>query len=486
MADDSLAARLAGLSPAKLALLERRLSSRRDLTRPTIPRRDRQEPVPLSFAQWRLWFLEQLRPGTHTWNTPIVSRLSGPLDHSTLRKALAIVVQRHSTLRTVFVAPGGELEPRVVLKDQAVEVAVVDVDDGDVERLVGEEVRRPFDLSADIMVRARVLRTGAEDHVLVLVAHHIACDGWSKGLLVSELCTAYDALCTGAEPVLPEMSIEYADFSAWQRRWLTGDTLERLVAYWKARLQGHAPSINLPTDRPRPARQAFRGAIERVAVPATLVDTAAALGREEGATLFMTMMGAFKALLHAYTGQQDILVGSPAAMRNLPELEPIIGFFANTLVYRTDLSGGPSFRALLGRVRETALGALAHQDLPFEKIVEAVNPPRDPSRNPLVQVNLRVEGREPEVRLHGVRSKPLVLDPGIARFDLAIELGVTDDGLDGYLEYDSALFDRSTAVTFAGDFLEILEAVIASPDRSLTELAPVRRIRARRERAAIG
>src|SRR5207244_13340691 len=182
--------------------------------------------------------------------------------------------------------------------------------------------------------------------------------------------------CAGAEPVLPEMSIEYADFSTWQRRWLTGDTFERLVAYWRATLLGHAPSIELPIDHPRPARQTFRGAVEHVAVSAGLVEAATALGREEGATLFMTVMAAFKALLHAYTGQEDVLVGSPAAIRNLPELEPMIGFFANTLVYRTDLSGRPSFRALLARVRETALGALAHQDLPFEKIVEAVNPPR--------------------------------------------------------------------------------------------------------------
>jgi pipecolate-incorporating enzyme len=478
MGDDPLAARLTGLSPAKLALLERRLSSPHDKTRTTIPRRDPREPVPLSFAQWRLWFLEQLRPGTHAWNTPIAARLNGPLDYSALRRALALVVQRHSPLRTVFIAPRGTLEPRVALKEQPIELAVVDVDGEDVEGLVGEEVSRPFDLSADLMVRAHLLRSGVAEHVLVLVAHHIACDGWSKGLLVSELCTAYDALCAGAEPVLPKMSIEYADFSAWQRRSLTGETLERLVAYWRARLQGHAPSIELPTDRPRPARQAFQGATEQVAVPAGLVDAATALGREEGATLFMTIMAAFKAWLHAYVGQEDVLVGSPASMRNLPELESMIGFFANTLVYRTDLSGRPSFRALLGRVRETALGALAHQDLPFEKIVEAVNPPRDPTRHPLVQVSLRVEGSEPDVRLRGLRSEPLALDPGIARFDLAVELGVTDEGLAGYLEYDAALFDRSTAVTLARDFVEILEAVLASPDRPLTELAPMRRIRA--------
>jgi Condensation domain len=483
--DKASAARLAGLSPAKLALLERRLSNRGAPTGPTIPRRDPREPDQLSFAQWRLWFLEQLRPGTHTWNTPVATRLAGPLDYAALRGALAIVVQRHATLRTAFVVPSGH-QPQIVLSDREVDLVIVDADAGEVERLVEEEVRQPFDLSTDLMLRARLLRVGAEDHVLVLVAHHIACDGWAKGLLVSELCTAYNALCAGAQPVLAELPIEYADFSAWQRRWLTGETLERLAAYWRDRLQGHAPSIELPTDRPRPARQAFVGAIERVAVPADIVDAATALGRQEGATLFMTMLGAFKALLHARSGQEDVLVGSPAAMRNLPELESIVGFFANTLVYRTDLSGQPSFRTLLGRVRETALGALAHQDLPFETIVQTVNPPRDPSRNPLVQVNLRVEGREPELRLAGVRSAPLVLDPGIARFDLAIELGVTDDGLEGYLEYDSALFDRATAVTFARDFLDILTAVIASPDRPLAELEPVRQIRARGGSAASG
>jgi Condensation domain len=486
MAHDGGAAHPAGLSAAKRALLERRLASAREQTRPTIPRRDPEQAVPLSFAQWRLWFLEQLRPGTHTWHTPLAARLSGPLDYGALRRALETVVGRHATLRTVFVPSGGKLQPRVALTDRTAQFLVDDADEANVQQLVDAEVRRPFDLSADVLVRARVLRTGPEQHVLVLVAHHIACDGWSKGLLVSELCTAYDALCAGAEPELRPLAIDYADFSCWQRRWLTGETLERLLAYWKARLHGHPRSIALPTDRPRPARQGFEGAVERVAVPARLAGAVAALGREEGATPFMTMLAAFKVLLYAHCGQEDILVGSPAAMRSLPELEPIIGFFANTLVYRTNLSGRPSFRVLLARVRETALGALAHQDLPFEKVVEVVNPPRDPGCNPLVQVNLRVEGREPQVRLRGVTSETLVLDPQIARFDLAIELGASDDGFEGYLEYDSALFDRSTAVTFARDFVEVLEAVIDSPDELLTELAPVHRIRARRTSAAIG
>ncbi len=190
----------------------------------------------------------------------------------------------------------------------------------------------------------------------------------------------------------------------------------------------------------------------------------------------MTLMAAFKALLYAHSGQDDVLVGSPAAMRDRPELERVIGFFANTLVYRTDLSGSPSFRELVGRVRDTAIGVYAHQDLPFEKVVEALKPPRDPSRNPLVQVNMRVEGREPELQLRGLRATPLVIDPGIARFDLAIELGATDDGYAGYLEYDAALFDSDTAAAFARDFTSLLEAAVDSPDRPLATLAPVRQI----------
>jgi non-ribosomal peptide synthetase component F len=266
----------------------------------------------------------------------------------------------------------------------------------------------------------------------------------------------------------------------WQRRWLTGDTLDRLTRYWRERLAGHVPALTIPTDRPRPRTPAFRGAVEWISVPGALATPLIAIGREEGATAFMTLLAAFKVLLHTLSGQDDVLVGSPAAMRNRPELERLIGFFANTLVYRTDLSGGPGFRALVQRVRATALGVYAHQDLPFERVVEAVAPARDPSRNPLVQANLRVEGREPAVSLRGVRATPLVVDPGIARFDLAIELGATDDGFAGYLEYDSALFEPATAVRFAQDFQTVLAAVVSSPDRPLGALGPVRGIVRRR------
>ncbi len=489
-----IAARLAGLSPAHRALLEQRMAGNRDQARARdgsrqgVPARDPGAPVPLSFAQWRLWFLEQLRPGTHAWNTAVANRLTGSLDVDALRRALALVVERHATLRTVFVVEKGNPRP-VVVASPSVDIPVTDlttVPAGEraaaAQRLVEEEVRRPFDLAADLMVRACLLRTAPDEHVLVVIAHHIACDGWSKGLLLSELCTAYDAFATGVAPEFADLPIDYADFAVWQRGWLTGDNLERLSAFWRERLAGAPPALELLTDRPRPATQAFAGAAELLDVPADVADAAAALGRSERATPFMTLLAAFTLLLHVRTGADDVLVGAPAAMRNSPELEPLIGFFANTLTYRTDLSGNPTFRSLVGRVRDTAVDVYRHQDLPFEKVVEVVRPPRDVSRNPIVQVNMRVEGREPQVRLHGIAAEPIVVDPGIARFDLAIELGATDDGYSGYLEYNTDLFDRETAQGFASDFRALLAAAVAAPDVPVDELGAAREIRLRRER----
>jgi hypothetical protein len=437
----------------------------------------------MSFAQWRLWFLEQLRPGTNAWNTPVVARLHGPLNIAALRGSLAIVVERHATLRTVF-EPSDVLATPVVLADPPVQVPVVDLErepapELSVQRLVAEEVRRPFDLESDLMVRVRLLRLAPEDHVFILVAHHIACDGWSKGVLLEDLSAAYNAICDGDDPSLPDLPMTYADHAAWQRRWLTGENADRLSAYWRDRLAGHAPALALRTDRRRPPMQEFRGAVEWLAVPSALADAAAALARRERATPFMTVLAAFKALLHGHSGQDDLLVGSPAAMRDQPGTERIVGLFANTLVYRTDLSGEPSFRELVARVRATALGVYQHQGLPFDKIVEAVRPRRDASRNPLVQVNLRLEGSEPRLTLCGLRCEPVVIDPGLARFDLAIELGATEDGLAGYLEYNTELFEQPTAAALARDFVAVLAAAVASPDRPLADLEPMRAIRAR-------
>jgi hypothetical protein len=316
-----------------------------------------------------------------------------------------------------------------------------------------------------------------DDHVLVLVAHHIACDGWSKGLLIGELGTAYDAIVAGRSPELPELPLEYADFAAWQHQRLSGRRLEELTAYWRERLAGHAPALELPADHPRSQTQAFVGAVEWLSVPGALAEQARAVGREERATPFMTLLSAFYALLYALSGQRDLLVGSPSAMRTHPELEHVVGLFANTLVYRTEIEGEPSFRALIRAVRETALGVYAHQELPFEKIVEALRPPRDASRNPLVQINMRVEGREPELTLHGLDVEAIPIDPQIARFDLAIELGETDDGYAGYLEYDRALFSPATAARHAAGYVDVLADAVAHPDVPILALASLRRVR---------
>lgn len=475
MSDETLAARFADLTPEAREFLRRRLASRRAADGLAVPRRDPTRPVPVSFAQWRLWFLEQLRPGTNAWNTPVAARLTGPLDVAALHRALQLLVDRHATLRTVFRAHGGNPEP-VAVEDARLDLGVLG---GDSARdFVEREVAQPFDLERDLMLRARLLRLSADEHVLVLVAHHIACDGWSKRLLLDELSTAYAALARGEAPTLPELPIEYADYALWQRDRLSGETLERLMTYWRQRLAAAPPALELPTDHPRPQRQAFEGALHWLEVPADLARAAIALGRAERATPFMTMLAAFKALLFARSGQEDVLVGSPAAMRTHPELESIVGLFANTLVYRTSLAGAPTFRQLLQRVRETAIGVYQHQDLPFEKIVEAARPLRDPSRNPLVQVNMRVEGPEPRLALAGLQAEPIEIDPGIARFDLAIELAATGDGFGGYLEYDAALFEPATARAYADGFMAILREAVSAPDTPLTELGSVRAVRA--------
>ncbi len=478
---DALAARLERLSAQERAVLARRLADRRAQQDWSIRPRQEGAEVPMSFAQWRLWFLEQLMPGTNAWNAAVAARIDGPLNAPALERSLEHLVQRHPTLRTVFAAPGGKPRPVPLEGTQAeLTLPAVDAEQDAIRGLVEAEIARPFDLERDLMLRARLIRLGAEDHVLVLVAHHIAVDGWSKGLLLEDLAAAYEALAGGDEPHLPELGIEYADFAIWQRSRLSGARLQELIEYWRSRVAGAPAALELPTDHPRPRTQSFRGAVRWVEMPGSLVKPLLARGRAERATPFMTMLAAFKAMVHAQTGQDDILVGSPAAMRTHPELERIVGCFANTLIYRTSLAGAPSFRQLLARVRETALGVYAHQELPFEKVVEAVAPPRDPSRNPLVQVNMRLEGEEPQLRLAGTRCEPIVLDPGVARFDLAIELAPEGDGLGGYLEYDTALFDAASAETFAGDFVAILRALAASPDEPITELEPVRAIRARR------
>ncbi|MFL6253473.1 MAG: amino acid adenylation domain-containing protein, partial [Pyrinomonadaceae bacterium] len=442
-----------------------------------IARASRAAGLPLSFAQQRLWFLDQLQPGSAAYNIPVAIRLEGALDHSALRRSLAEVVRRHETLRTIF--DGAEGEPRqVVVESSTIVPAIVDlrgVPDAartqEVDRLIIEEARRPFDLTRGPLLRLTLLHTDEDEHVALLTMHHIISDGWSMDVFVRELAALYEAHRTGAPSTLAPLPIQYADYAVWQREWLRGATLDAQLAFWKEQLRGAPGQLELPTSRPRPAVQTYTGATTSFTLPADVSARLRELSRREGATLFMTLLAAFDVFLARYTGQADIVVGSPVAGRNRTEVEGLIGFFVNTLVLRADLSGDPTFRELLARVRETALGAYAHQDVPFEKLVEELQPVRDLSRSPLFQVMFVLQNRAVEtLELPGLKLTTLSSERGAAKFDLTVTLEETTDELEGSFEYNSDLFDEQTIRRMIGHFSTLLAAVAAAPHSSISTL----------------
>jgi hypothetical protein len=475
-----LGKRIDGLSPEKRALLEQRLLQQRAAavsTADAIPRRLAGDPAPLSFSQQRLWFLDQLEPGAPTYNAALPMLVRGPLDVAALRSALETVTARHEAVRTVFAVEGGE-PAQVVLDDWSFELPVIDVShlspDGrqaEASRLLREESRRPFDLSSDLMLRATIVRLGPDEHILLFQEHHIAFDGWSDRIMFDELAEIYAAQQARRTPQLPELPIQYRDFALWQQRRMQGEFLEEHLSYWRRQLSGAPALLELPTDFPRPQVQTYEGAHHYLSLPSGLALGVRELSRQESTTPFMTLLAAFAGLLYRLTGEDDILVGSPIANRGRAELEGLIGFFSNTLVLRTRVSGNPTFRQLLRRAREVALGAYAHQDLPFEKVVEAVGPVRNPGANPLFQVNFRVQtGVTTPLELPGLSITPMQLDVGFSRFDLAVELQLLDDGLRGYLEYNTALFRQETATKLGRVLGDFLGDVVASPDTPLLAL----------------
>ena len=353
---------------------------------------DARERIPLSFAQQRLWFLDQYEPNSSVYNIPSALRLKGSLDIAALEQSLNEIVRRHESLRTTFAAVDGE-PLQLIAPALRMSVPITDLThhsasdrEHEAQRLATEQAREPFDLSQGPLLRVLLLCLGQDDHVLVLSMHHIVSDGWSRGVFYHELSMLYQAYTQGNPSPLSELPIQYADFAVWQRQWLQGEVLEDQLSYWKKQLAGAPALLQLPTDRPRPAVQSYRGAVQSIELSQELTQGLQALSARQGVTLFMTLLAVFQTLLYRYTGQNDIVVGSPIANRNRAEIEGLIGFFVNTLVLRTDLSGNPTFKELLTRVRETALGAYTHQDLPFEKLVEELHPQRSLSRSPLVQV----------------------------------------------------------------------------------------------------
>ena len=481
---EGLTARRAKLSPAKKDLLERRLQgklphgSSTDGSKPgSIPRRSQPGPAPLSFAQERMWFLDQLEPGNPAYNRPVYLRLMGGLNVAVLEKSLNEIVDRHEALRTVFQATDGR-PAQVVTPTLTLSLPVVDLHnlpeaerEEEVRRLTTEEAQRPFDLAQGPFLKAALLKLGEEEHLLLLFMHHIVFDGWSVGVLHRELTALYEAFSTGEPSPLPELPIQYADFAHWQRGWMDGDILQEGLAYWRQGLDGAPAVLELPTDRPRPAVQTSRGASQSMTLPKTLSKSLKVLSQGEGVTIFMTLLAAFGTLLHRYTGQDDIVVGSPIAGRNRAEMEGLIGVFINTLVLRTDFSGNPTFRELLGRVRETALGAYAHQNLPFEKLVEELKPERNLSHTPLFQVMFNYEDFPDKfTETQGLRIDEFGFDNKVALFDLTLEIVSKDEELSCIFEYNTDLFEEATIERMLGNYETILGGIVAAPEQRLSHL----------------
>jgi amino acid adenylation domain-containing protein len=440
-------------------------------------------PVPrtgklaLSFAQQRLWFFDQLEPGLPAYNIPAAVRLKGPFNLAALEHSLDEIVRRHESLRTSFGKIDGQptqvIAPTLTIKLPLVDLRKVPATERETEvlRLVAAEAQRSFDLSQGPLVRGTVLRLGDEEHVGLLTMHHIVSDGWSTGILVRELATLYVAFCAGSSSPLPALPIQYADFAHWQRQWLQGEVLETQIGYWKKQLAGAPALIDLPTDHPRPAVQTFRGARQTLVLPKHLQEGLKAISRREGMTQFMTWLAAFNVLLYRYTSQDDLIVGTPIANRNRLETEDLIGCFVNALALRTDLSGNPSFRELLRRVREVCLVAYGHQDVPFDRLVEELHVKRDLSRNPLFQVMFVLNNTSPRtIELPGLTLSPVEGDSETAHFDLTLQILDTEQELTAALVYNTDLFEAATMARMLGNFWTLLEAMVADPDQHLSDL----------------
>lgn len=433
--------------------------------------------APLSYAQQRLWFIDQLEPNQATYNIPVAVRITGPLDVTALQKTVQEIVNRHETLRTRFESVSGQpqqiIEEHAAIELQSFDLSVMGLQEREAEaqRLVFAEAYTPFDLGAAPLLRVRMLKLDAEEHVLAMTMHHIVSDAWSVSILIREVSELYRAFIAGRPSPLPELPIQYSDYSAWQREWLKDDVLLRQLDYWKTQLANAAP-LELPSDHPRPAARTYRGATIPLSFPLQLTNKLKELSRKQGATLYMCLLAAFQTLLSRYSGQPDITVGTPIAGRRHPETEGLIGFFINTLVMRSDLSGDPDFLALLQSVKRVTLEAFANQDLPFEKLVEALQPDRHLSRAPLFQVAFAVQNVPPSSLNFGEATlSNVAVDSGTAKFDMWVPLVETPEGLQGVIQYSTDLFEPGTIHRMISHFQHLLSSVVSSPDHSISTLS---------------
>jgi amino acid adenylation domain-containing protein len=456
---------------------ERKPSGSASAARPHgIPRRAAGGEIPPSFAQQRLWFLDKLEPGSSAYNVPVLLRVQCTLDVPSLIRSLEEIVRRHEALRTVFPAPNGQ-PVQSILPPFSIEPGGEDLrqlpresrERIGLERAT-EETRKTFDLARGPLFRVHLWKLEDDLHLLLLSIHHIACDGWSVGIIIRELAALYEAFSAGAPSPLPEPEIQYADFALWQREFLRGETLNRQMAYWKKQLHGVPPLLELPLDRARPAVQSMRGRWHELAIPQALADDVKRLSRKENVTVFMMLMAAFQTLLYRYSAQQDFLVGVPIAGRVRVETENVIGFFVNTLALRADFSEDPTFSEALKRLRAASLGSFDHQDLPFERLVEELKPERSLSHHPLVQVMFAFENAPmPAMGKSGLKLTPLRIESERVKFDLSLTL-YEENGFAGYLEYASDLLDADTVRRMDGHFQTLLRGIVENPQQRVSML----------------
>jgi amino acid adenylation domain-containing protein len=476
---DELKNRIAGLSRQKRALLELRLkqSSARHKPQSAIQSRPNRGSARASFAQQRLWFLEQLEPGQAAYNVPRAIRFSGPLNIEALRATLTELISRHEPFRTHFLNVDGEL--RQIIKDD-INIPLTEIDltsfpkterEAEAKQLIRVDAGRPFDLNNGPVIRTTLLRLSTQEHILLLTTHHIVSDAWSAVIFFREFGELYEAFTNGRPASLAPLAIQYADFAEWQRDWLQGQELEEQLSYWKQQLAGVPTELSLPMDHPRPSTPTFEGGHKRLALSPALKHKLNELSKREGVTLFMTLLAAFKTLLYRYTSQEDIVVGSPIAGRSHSEVEDLIGFFVNTLALRTTLAGNPTFRELLQRVRQTAIEAYAHQDVPFEKLVAELDPERDLGRNPLFQVMFQYqENVKPLFQTEDLKLSSVETSTHTAKFDLSMAVIARDETLLCLMEYRTELFREETIAQLLDHYKTLLESIVADPIERIATL----------------
>ena len=467
-------------APSIAELADRMDATRREeqrLVPPPVKPVPRNGDLPLSYAQERLWVLDQIEPNSPLYNIPRALRLRGALRIDALERALNEIVRRHESQRTIFAVNAGH-PVQVIMPLVTIPLVIHDLTthpenlrEEEARRISGEEAMRPFDLATGPLLRAHLMRLSPNDHVMQLTMHHIISDAWSAGIFLQELGLLYDAFCSAKPSPLPELTIQYADYAAQEREWLQGEVLDKQLAFWRERLKGAPPVLELPVDRPRPSHRTFQGAFETVHISADTLQAVKNLGRQEGATLFMTLMAAFQALLSKYSGQEQIVVGTDLANRTMPETERMIGFFINMLAVRTDLSGNPTFRELLRRVREGLLECYAHQDVPFPKIVQEIQPERSATQNPIVQVLFVMQNiPRPKRELAGLQVEGFEVPVISSKFDMAVFVAERPEELIGYWVYSTELFNRSTIQRMARQFGNLLESSVSEPDTRLSSL----------------